>query len=461
MNNDKNKFLFHARCIIIFVTCLTFPGCADGPDRDMGHKIFVTHPELNMVEGDEIQITASPTNKTFTWESSNTAVATVSATGLVRAVADGACFIYITGDEGFKRTIPVDVVGFIPLTGIEVINAVNTTTVETISVLQGQYIDLEAKAVPENYNERVAFNVIWASADENIAVIDETTGRLRGINSGSTEIIVSSVEKPDVRKVISVEVPRKHVSFRFKETLQQTWVGYYFKSSDKIVSSALVGSNEFIDNEQVTISFEIDLSLLDEYNAAHGGLIQLMPQDAYSVPDMNYTGTADYQNMSFEVTTTSLNDRTVYAIPVKIKSVSKDVIDEANSRFLFLYHVDDFAGWYTVDRLEKSSSAANAYTREDRRRYVKRTGANTWETGYIFSSYYNTEEAGTTVLTNIMFITLTVETKFIHIIQGTYTSEIDMNAFDPEINELTVEFEYLGYNNYWIHERMYNRGFSR
>ncbi len=207
MNNNNNKFLFHATSIIIFVGCLMLSGCGKGPDRDIEHKIFLTHVDLNMIEGDEIQVTASPTNQSFTWESSNAKVITVSSTGLVRAVGDGACFIYVTSNEGLQRTIPVDVLEFIPLSGIEVINAANLTTIETISILNGRSINLGANAVPENYNERVPFNVIWKSADENIVTIDEVTGTLHALDFGSTEIIVSSVEKPDVKKVIPVEVP--------------------------------------------------------------------------------------------------------------------------------------------------------------------------------------------------------------------------------------------------------------
>ena len=207
MNSIKNNFLFYATSIAILVGYLMLSGCAEGPDRDIEHNIFVTHAELNLIEGDEVQITASPTNQTFTWESSNTDVVTVSSTGLVNAIGDGACFIYVTSSEGLERTIPVDVVQFIALSGIEVFNTGNLATLETISLLLGQSINLGAKTTPENYNERVSSDVIWESKDESIAIIDEETGVLQAVNFGNTEIIVSAVEKPEVKKVIPVEVP--------------------------------------------------------------------------------------------------------------------------------------------------------------------------------------------------------------------------------------------------------------
>lgn len=207
MSNHKNKFLFHATYIIFFVGCMMFSGCAEGPERNIEYNIFVTHADLNLIEGDEVQVTASPTNQTFTWESSDNTVVTVSSAGLVKAVGDGACFIYVTSSEGLERTIPVDVVAYVPLTGIEVFNTANLTIVETVSILIGQTINLGANSIPENYNERVSFDLIWESKDENIAIIDETTGLLQGVSIGTTEIVVSVVEKPEIKKIIPVEVP--------------------------------------------------------------------------------------------------------------------------------------------------------------------------------------------------------------------------------------------------------------
>ena len=57
MKRIQNNFLFHLTGIVIFVG-LMFSGCAEGPDRNIEHKIFLTHADLNMIEGDEIQVTA-------------------------------------------------------------------------------------------------------------------------------------------------------------------------------------------------------------------------------------------------------------------------------------------------------------------------------------------------------------------------------------------------------------------
>lgn len=102
-----NRFIYLAA--FIFAGLLTLTACSEGPVRDIEYTIYTTHSSLQMIEGEEIQITASPTTQTFTWKSTDTKVATVSSSGLVRAISDGACFIDITSSEGLKRSIPVDV----------------------------------------------------------------------------------------------------------------------------------------------------------------------------------------------------------------------------------------------------------------------------------------------------------------------------------------------------------------
>ena len=200
-----NKFLICATCI--FVGLLILSGCADGPDRNIEKKIFVTHSELSMIESDEVQIIASPTSQTFTWVSTDPTVASVSPTGLVRALRDGVCFIEVTSSGGLSRTIPVDVITLIPLTGIDVINIANIhQPIPPLSMLLGQTVNLEAKPDPANYNEKIPFNVTWVSSNEDIIMVDEK-GAVKAMDFGSAEIIVKVVDKPSISKVIPIDVP--------------------------------------------------------------------------------------------------------------------------------------------------------------------------------------------------------------------------------------------------------------
>jgi len=188
---NNNKFLIQATCIFISLMMLT--GCADGPNRDnelSQQRLFVTHSELDMIEGDEVQITASPSNQTFTWTSSNPAIATVTSDGLVTAVTDGICIINVVSSEGLTREIPVNVVEYVPLEGFQVINAHNLQAPENMSMILSQILSLGANPVPVDYNERFNFRVIYESLNPEIIEIDEN-GIISGVNFGLATVRVT------------------------------------------------------------------------------------------------------------------------------------------------------------------------------------------------------------------------------------------------------------------------------
>jgi|SRR5690554_196843 len=198
-----NRFLYQAS--FIFAGLMILAACADGPERDVEYTIYTTQSSIELLEGEELQITASFTTQTFTWETTDAAVATVSSTGLVQAISDGACFINITSNEGLTRSIPVDVIKLLLLEGIDVFYKANLASVSSISLSMGQTVELGTAAIPTNYNERVSFNIVWESSDEDIVTIDEE-GLVRSVNTGNAEIIASVKEKPSVTKVIPVEI---------------------------------------------------------------------------------------------------------------------------------------------------------------------------------------------------------------------------------------------------------------
>lgn len=198
-----NRFLFRAS--FIFACLLMFTACGEGPERNVEYTIYTTHTSIELIEGEEFQITASPTTQTFTYETTDAKVATVSSTGLVRAISDGTCFINITSSEGLTRPIPVDVEMLLLLEGIDVYNKANLAPVNSIALLGGQTMELGTDAIPLNYNEQIPFNLIWESSDEEIVTIDEG-GIVTPVYFGNAEITVSVADKPSVKKVIPVEV---------------------------------------------------------------------------------------------------------------------------------------------------------------------------------------------------------------------------------------------------------------
>lgn len=198
-----NRFLYSAS--FIFAGLLMLASCSKSLERNVEYTIYTTQSSLELIEGEEFQITASPTTQAFTYETTDAKVATVSTMGLVRAISDGTCFINITSSEGLSRQIPVDVEMLLLLQGINIFNKANLALVNSLSLLKGQTIDLGADAIPFNYNEKIPFNLIWESSDKEIVTIDER-GIVRSVNFGNAEITVSVANKPFVKKVIPVKV---------------------------------------------------------------------------------------------------------------------------------------------------------------------------------------------------------------------------------------------------------------
>ena len=197
-----NRFLIKATCITLCLWMLS--GCIESPDRNINYTLYVTHASLEMIEGDEMTIVASPTTETFTWASSDPSVATVN-NGLVRAIKDGVCIITVTGSGGLSREIPVDVDAFRPLTGVDVINTQNLSHVTSLSLSHGQTFSfMEPSPLPADYNERIPFDVVWTSSAPDIISVDEKTGAVTSVDFGDAVITVSVVDKPSVKADIPV-----------------------------------------------------------------------------------------------------------------------------------------------------------------------------------------------------------------------------------------------------------------
>lgn len=128
---------------------------------------------------DQLSVIYTPENttddKTVTWESSDSSVATVSESGLVTAISGGKA--NITGTVGeFTGTYEVTVV--VPLTSIA-LNKITGT------LLKGQSDLLTVSYDPENTTEDKT--ITWISSDEKIARVDQS-GKVNAIKEGNVKI---------------------------------------------------------------------------------------------------------------------------------------------------------------------------------------------------------------------------------------------------------------------------------
>ncbi|MDR2385673.1 MAG: Ig-like domain-containing protein [Tannerella sp.] len=169
-------------------------GCGKASVTEVERNIFVDHSSLNMFVGDQLQITASPTNETFTWTSEDASVATVSASGEVRAVNEGETNIIVRYDD-VQRVIPVSVVIKIPATGI----AVNKAKLE---LKPRESLIVTASLLPENSNDKAA--ILWQSTDPSIVKV--TGGVVETLKEGYAKLIVTLEGNSEVRLEIPVDV---------------------------------------------------------------------------------------------------------------------------------------------------------------------------------------------------------------------------------------------------------------
>ena len=118
-------------------------------------------------------------NKTVRWESSNPAVASVSA-GLVTAKAKGTAIITArTDDGGYTATCMVTVSQ--PVTGISLNQS-------SISIIKGKTYQLSASIQPSGASNR---NVTWSSSNSNIATVS-SSGKVSAKAAGTATITVTT-----------------------------------------------------------------------------------------------------------------------------------------------------------------------------------------------------------------------------------------------------------------------------
>ena len=122
--------------------------------------------ELYSGETQQLAATVAPSQaltKSVTWASSDEGVATVSASGMVTAIAGGNCTITATAQDG------TGVVGQCRVTVIQRATGITLNPSECSIVRQsGQR--LEATVLPANTSNRA---VVWTSSDESVATISD------------------------------------------------------------------------------------------------------------------------------------------------------------------------------------------------------------------------------------------------------------------------------------------------
>jgi len=127
---------------------------------------------------------SNATNQNVTWRSSNSAVATVSTSGKVTAVAKGTATITVTTVDGGKTascTVTVAAEN-VPVTGVSLNKS-------SISLNVGGIEDLAAAIMPSNATNQ---NVTWYSSNTRVATVSD--GTVTAVAAGSATITVTTID---------------------------------------------------------------------------------------------------------------------------------------------------------------------------------------------------------------------------------------------------------------------------
>ena len=163
------------------------PGPSTGSGTVAVTGVSLNKSSLSLEEGGSETLTATvtpsnATNKTVSWSSSSSAVATVDNSGKVTAVKAGSATITVTTADGGK-TATCDVTVSVPVESVSI--SVDETEVE----VEGE-VTLEAAVAPEDASDKT---VTWSSSDESVAKVD-AAGKVTGVAEGEATITVTSAD---------------------------------------------------------------------------------------------------------------------------------------------------------------------------------------------------------------------------------------------------------------------------
>lgn len=162
------------------------------------------------ITAEVLPLTAS--NRTVSWESSNTNVCIVDSNGLVEAVGTGNCTILCKSLDG----------GYTAMCNIYVKQPVTSVVLNTtdITVRKGQTFWLNATCLPENADNKI---VTWESRDEDVCTV-ENDGKVTATGAGTTSIIATNADTGLTAYCI-VTVTQPVTGITLNADYQMLWVG--------------------------------------------------------------------------------------------------------------------------------------------------------------------------------------------------------------------------------------------
>ena len=205
------------------ISAFMITGCSKDKDKDTEtvavKEIVLSKTTLTLLEGGSETLTAtiSPAeaeNKSIKWTSSNEAVATVSSSGEVTAIAAGTATIIVTTVDGGKTaTCAVTVVEkIVPVESVNLNKTALTLEIGTNELLA-------ATIAPATATTK---SLTWESDKPAVASVD-IAGRVTAVAAGSATISVTADGGKTAKCVVTVPAPVVTSKVRINDGAEQTF----------------------------------------------------------------------------------------------------------------------------------------------------------------------------------------------------------------------------------------------
>ncbi|WKL46890.1 Ig-like domain-containing protein [Flavobacterium pectinovorum] len=164
---------------------------------------------------------ANATNQNLTWTSSNTAVATVNASGLVTAVSAGTTTITVKTVDGNKTATSAITVAAIPVASVSV-------SPTTANLYAGNTQQLSATIAPANATNKT---LTWSSSNTAIATVN-SSGLVTAVSAGTATITTTTQDgNKTATATITVNPNSNFTVYFYKPSNWGTGIKIYYWSA--------------------------------------------------------------------------------------------------------------------------------------------------------------------------------------------------------------------------------------
>jgi uncharacterized protein YjdB len=192
--------------VVLILAACGGPGGPGGSDSKLVESIVINETPITLAVGEtkELTVTVQPPdadNKTVSWSSNNSPAATVSAGGLVTAIAEGTATVSATARDGSGKSGSV-LVTVTADGGSAVLVTSVTVSPATVSLETGKTSQLTVAVEPSNATDKT---VTWSSSNQSAATVD-ANGLVTAVAVSSAPVTITATARDGSGKSGSASV---------------------------------------------------------------------------------------------------------------------------------------------------------------------------------------------------------------------------------------------------------------